>query len=128
MWEGHFWRGLVGAAWEDDEGAVGGPCARHVLCFCEYREQARAQALAAVYAQERVDGRGRRRVGLEIACECFELGRGRCRDARSTFEWEAYGRVPAAKRFDKTGFECFVSSRTPDWACIQSRPFLSNLP
>ena len=128
MWEGHLWRGLVGTAWEDDEGAVGGPCARHVLGVCEDHEQARAQALAAIYARERVDGRGRRRVGLEIVCEGFELGRGRCRDAGSTFEWEACGRVPAAKRFDETGFGWFVLSRTLDWACIQSRPFSSNLP
>lgn len=128
MREGHLWRGFVGTAREDDEGAVGGPSARHVLRVCEDREETRAQALAAVYARECVGGRGRRRVGLEIFCERFELGRCRCRNAWLTFEWEACGRAPAAKGFDKTGFGCFVSSGTLGWACIQSRPFLSNLP
>jgi hypothetical protein len=93
-------------------------------------EQARAEALSAVYTRKRVDGRGcHHRVRLEVVCKRFEVGRGRGGDARRTFEWETGRCVSAAKRFDKT--------RRRDRMCrcsvvrIESCPlllFFSNLP
>jgi hypothetical protein len=69
--KGHFWRELVGAAREDDEGAVCGPCARRVLRVREDREKSWAQALSIVYPRERRGGHGHGPVCLEIVRERF---------------------------------------------------------
>ena len=128
--EGHLGRGFFCAAREDEERAVGCPGARCVLGVCEDGEQARAEALSAVYTRKRVDGRGgHHRESLEVVRECFEVGRGRCGDARRTFEWETGRCASATKRFDKTRCRDRICRRSV--ICIGSCPlllFFSNLP